>query len=150
MKKVRLALRLCVMVGLILSMGVGAAWAARIAVKSDIANMRFGPGTDHEVLWQVEKYHPFIVMDRKGKWIKVKDYEGDQAWVHESIVSAKVRGVVTVKSKCNVRNKPSTKGDVKFTVEKGVPFKVLKTQGNWLKIQHADGESGWIYKTLVW
>jgi len=37
-----------------------------------------------------------------------------------------------------------------FTVERGVPFKVLKRNGNWIRIEHADGEIGWIYNSLVW
>ncbi|MEA1968433.1 MAG: SH3 domain-containing protein, partial [Thermodesulfobacteriota bacterium] len=39
---------------------------------------------------------------------------------------------------------------VVFSVEKGVPFKVLQKKGNWMKIEHSDGDVGWIYKTLVW
>ena len=42
-----------------------AAAAERLTVKASIANMRSGPGTSHDVLWQVEKYHPFIVVEKK-------------------------------------------------------------------------------------
>ncbi len=142
---------LMVCVGMIL-VGVlaGSAMAARVTVKSKIANMRFGPGTDHEVLWQVEQNHPFSVVEKKGNWIKVKDYEGDMAWLHESLVGKGLKGVITVKSNCNVRSNPSTKSKVLFTVEKGVPFKVMKRKGNWIYIAHADGGKGWIHKSLVW
>ncbi|MGD8882880.1 MAG: SH3 domain-containing protein, partial [Desulfobacterales bacterium] len=36
------------------------------------------------------------------------------------------------------------------TVEKGIPFKVLKRENNWIHIEHADGDKGWIHKSLVW
>lgn len=121
----------------------------RLTVTAGIANMRSGPGTKYDVLWQVEQYHPVIVVEKKGKWYKIKDFENDVAWLHESLLG-KVNGVITIKDKCNVRSRPNTKSPVLFTVERGVPFKVLSRKGNWIKIEHADGDVGWIYKTLVW
>ncbi|NOX33638.1 MAG: SH3 domain-containing protein [Deltaproteobacteria bacterium] len=121
----------------------------RLSVTAGIANMRSGPGTKYDVLWQVEQYHPVIVIEKKGNWYKIKDFENDEAWVHKSLLG-KVQGVITIKDKCNVRSRPSTKSSVVFTVERGVPFKVLSRKGNWIKIEHADGDVGWIYKTLVW
>ena len=121
----------------------------RLSVTAGIANMRSGPGTKYDVLWQVEQYHPVIIVEKKGDWYKIKDFENDAAWLHKSLLS-KIKGVITIKDKCNIRSKPDTKSQVLFTVEKGVPFKVLERKGNWIKIEHADGDVGWIYKTLVW
>ncbi|MCK5162890.1 MAG: SH3 domain-containing protein [Desulfobacula sp.] len=121
----------------------------RLCVTADIANMRSGPGTKHDVLWQVEQYHPVTIVQKKGNWYKIKDFENDVAWLHKSLLG-KLEGVITIKNKCNVRSKPNTKSSILFTVEKGVPFKVLSRKGNWIKIEHADGDIGWIYKTLVW
>ncbi len=121
----------------------------RLSVTASIANMRSGPGTKYDVLWQVEQYHPVKIVKKKGNWYKIKDFENDVAWIHESLLG-KVQGVITNKAKCNVRSGSSKKSQVLFTVEKGVPFKVLAKKGNWLKIEHADGDVGWIYKTLVW
>ncbi len=128
----------------------GAAMAAeRMAVKASIANLRDGAGTKNKVLWQVEKYHPFLVLSKKKDWYEVKDFEGDTAWIHKSLLG-KISAVITTKTKVNVRSKPDKKSKVVLRVERGVPFKVLKRQGNWIRIEHADGEVGWIYKTLVW
>ncbi|MGA7144470.1 MAG: SH3 domain-containing protein [Desulfobacterales bacterium] len=27
---------------------------------------------------------------------------------------------------------------------------MLNRKGSWIHVQHADGDKGWIYKTLVW
>jgi SH3-like domain-containing protein len=121
----------------------------RLSITASIANMRSGPGTKYDVLWQVEQYHPVVIVKKKGNWYKIKDFENDEAWIHKSLLG-KVQGVITIKKKCNIRSGASTKSQVVFTVEKGVPFKVLTKKGNWLKIEHADGDVGWIFKTLVW
>ena len=123
--------------------------AERMAVKAAIANLRNGAGTNFAVLWQVEKYHPFLVIRKKGNWYEVKDFEGDTAWIHNSLLD-KTETVVTVKTKCNVRAEPTTKSPIVLKVERGVPFKVIRQKGNWIKIEHADGEVGWIHRTLVW
>jgi len=121
----------------------------RLAVSSKIANVRSGPGTNYDLLWQVEKYYPLIVLERKEGWIHFKDFEGDEAWIYNSLVE-KMDSVITIKDNCNVRSGPGTNNPIVFTVEKGVPFKVIKTQGKWLKIEHADGDQGWIFKGLLW
>lgn len=122
----------------------------RLSVKTETANIRSGPGTKgYDILWQVERYHPFKVVEKKGKWFRVKDFENDEAWIHQSLL-ADIPSVITIKNKCNVRSKPTTKSSKLFTAERGVPFKVLKRQGNWINVKHTDGDMGWIYKTLVW
>lgn len=129
----------------------GTAWARRMCVKTDIANIRSGPGTQYEVLWRAEKYTPIetIQTDKSGKWYYFKDFEGTKAWIYKDIV-ADIDTVITNRGPCNIRSGPGTNYDVVFQAEKGVPFKVLERKGDWLHIRHADGDTGWIYKILVW
>ncbi|WP_321494626.1 SH3 domain-containing protein [uncultured Desulfobacter sp.] len=121
----------------------------RLSVKTVVANLRNGAGTKYKVLWQVEKYHPFLVINKKQDWYEVKDFEGDTAWIHRTLLG-NTDTVISIKSQCNVRTKPDTSSDIILRVERGVPFKVLAHQGDWIKIEHADGEVGWIFKNLVW
>jgi SH3-like domain-containing protein len=123
--------------------------AERMAVIKSIANVRSGPGTDHAVIWKVEKYHPINVTTVSGKWYQFKDFENDIGWIHKSLVK-KISTVITKKDRCNVREGPGEKHDVIFIVDRGIPFKVEKRQGNWIRIQHADGDAGWIHRSLVW
>lgn len=130
-------------------------WAAtafageRMAVKDDSANIRSGPGTQYEQLWQVEKYHPVIIIEQKGDWCFFQDFEGDKGWIHRSLLD-KTETVIVKANQCNVRTGPGTKNNIAFTVDKGIPFKVLQKKGQWYQIQHADGDRGWIINTLVW
>jgi SH3-like domain-containing protein len=127
----------------------GAVQAERLSVKSDIANIRSGPSTSDAVIWQVEKYHPLNVLRSQGDWCLFEDFEGDRGWIHRSLlVNAKT--VVVKKNQCNVRSGPGTGNAILFTVDKGVPFKVLEEKGKWLHVVHADGDTGWIHRSLVW
>jgi len=123
--------------------------ANTISVSASVANIRSGPGTKYDVLWQVEKYHPLKKIKEQGSWYYFQDFEGDKGWVHKKLVG-KIKSVITIKKTCNVRSGPGKKFKVLFTVEKGIPFKILNRKGGWINIQHSDGDKGWIYKTLVW
>ena len=135
---------------LLLVLGFAAtALAERLAVSAPVANIRSGPGTRHNILWKVEKFFPILVIDKSGEWYQFKDFEGDKGWLHKSLVS-KIPTVITKNDTCNIRSGPGTNHGVLFTVEKGIPFKVLKRKGSWINIEHSDGDKGWIHKALVW
>ncbi|MCD4804228.1 MAG: SH3 domain-containing protein [Desulfobacterales bacterium] len=123
--------------------------AERLTATSSIVNIRSGPGTKYDILWKVGKYHPILVLKKSGSWYRFRDFEGDKGWIHKSLVR-KIPSVITNKENCNVRSGPGTKYKILFATEKGVPFKTLKRKGNWIHVQHADGDKGWIHKSLVW
>ena len=123
--------------------------AERLTATSSIVNIRSGPGTKYDILWKVGKYHPILVLKKSGNWYRFRDFEGDKGWIHKSLVR-KIPSVITNKENCNVRSGPGTKYKILFATEKGVPFKTLKRKGNWIHVQHADGDKGWIHKSLVW
>lgn len=124
-------------------------FAERLSIASSIANIRSGPGTKYDILWQVAKYHPILVLKKSGNWYHFRDFEGDKGWLHKSLVR-NIPSVITNKEKCNVRSGPGTKFKILFTTENGVPFKIIKRKSNWINVQHADGDKGWLHKSLVW
>ena len=150
MKKTVLYLKV-VWFGLIIPGMVFPAYAAdRLTVSVNSAIVRTGPGTNYDIAWEnLDKNYPLEMVNKKGDWYYIRDYENDVGWIHRSNV-ATWDSVITKKDNCNVRSGPSTSSSVVFVVNNGVPFKVLKRKGRWIKIQHADGDSGWIYDSLVW
>jgi len=127
----------------------GAAMAERLAVIKPVANIRSGPGTNYDILWKVEKYYPIVVIEKKDPWYHFKDFEDDKGWVHKSMLG-NIDAIITKKDRCNIRSGAGTDNKILFSVEKGVPFKVIKHEGHWLYIEHADQDKGWIHDSLVW
>jgi SH3-like domain-containing protein len=121
----------------------------RYAVMGNLVNIRSGPGTNYDILWQVEKYYPVNVTEESGSWYKIEDFDGDTGWIHKSLVR-QIPAVITTKDKCNIRSGPGLKYKVLIISEKGVPFKVIERKGNWIHVQHSEGHEGWIHKSLVW
>lgn len=127
----------------------GTALAERYAVSVPKANIRSGPGTQYDWVWQVGQYYPIEVQQKEGNWYYFKDFEGDYGWIHHSLID-KIDTVITDKDKCNIRKGPGTRNDIAFTVGPGISFRIIERKGNWIHVEHADGDRGWIHKSLVW
>jgi len=141
--------RLVVFIVLSLLVCAGEASGKRLAVSVARANIRSGPGTNHNILWSAEKYYPFDVLKKSGRWYKIRDFEGDEGWIHVSLLR-QIPAVVVKARLVNVRERPGTNYKILLQAERGVCFKRLGQKGKWLKVRHADGERGWIHKSLVW
>lgn len=139
---------LFLLAGLIFASDV-AAQTQRMAVASEVANIRSSPGTDSEVLWQVERYYPILIIEKKDPWYRFKDFDGHQGWIHKSMLNTAETVIVRVR-RANVRSGPGTENDIVFDAEKGTPFKIISRKEGWLNVEHADGDRGWIFKSLVW
>lgn len=121
----------------------------RVSVESDRLNVRSGPGSGYDVLWQAEKNYPLEVVEEKGRWVHFKDFEGYEGWVYKPLLGKKKTAVIKV-YKANVRKGPGTDYPVVFTAVKGTPFEVLEIKDNWYQIRHSDGDSGWVSSSLLW
>lgn len=140
---------MAVILGVTMLMGPVAYAAERMAVSANDANIRSGPGPNQDVLWKVEKYYPLDVIETSGVWLRFKDYEGDSGWIHKSLVD-KTPTVVTKQNGCQLRAGPGTEQPVLIKIDKGIPFKVLKREGRWIQVEHADGDKGWLHDSVVW
>jgi SH3-like domain-containing protein len=123
--------------------------AEYLCVQATSAIIRSGPGPSGPVLWKIEKYHPIEVLEKKGDWYRFRDFEGDVGWINKSLLG-KTPAVIVKKDKTPIRSKPDSKADSVFSVDKGVPFKVIQKKGQWIEIEHADGDKGWIHESSVW
>jgi SH3-like domain-containing protein len=123
--------------------------AERMSVKVGLANVRTKPDAKSEIAWQVTKYHPFLILKKKGDWYECKDFEGERGWLFKKLL-VKTATVITLKENCNIRSGPGSKNRILFIVDREVPLKVLKRDGRWIKVEHEDGDQGWIHASLVW
>jgi len=57
-----------------------------IITKGEKNNIRSGPGTKFEKHFMVDDGIPFKVIGREGAWIHVEHSDGDQGWIHKSLV----------------------------------------------------------------
>jgi SH3-like domain-containing protein len=119
-----------------------------VSVVKDGVNLRSGPTTSHEILFQLPKGYPLKVLAREKKWLKVSDYEDDKGWIYASLVSG-TPYVIVKADEGNVRSGPGTDNDKIGKVVRDVILKKIGTEGDWFQVRHPE-LTGWIYRNLVW
>ncbi len=137
------------MLGLPLLLTASSASAETLSVKLASANFRARPHEAAELKFSADKFFPVDVVEKKNGWAKVRDFEGDEAWVLERALG-NTQSVVVSAEKANIREAANTTSDVLFTVKRGEVFKVESRQGNWLKVVDANGDGGFIRDDMTW
>lgn len=133
---------------------VSPALAKMVSVIGDNVNLRSGPGTKYSVKWKYGSGFPLKVLEEKGGWLKVEDFEGDSGWLYEKLTSRNGHMIVKVhknqNKKVNIRSGPSTKYKIVGKAYYGVVFKTIKQQNGWAHVKHDSGLEGWIKRSLLW
>ena len=126
--------------------------AEALCVKDKKANLRSGPGKHNEKLWTVLKYMPFRQIGREGKWLKVKDLDGDIYWIYRTITTKAYMCAVIKNHKTNLRQGPGTKfPQVEWSpIDKYFSMKVLKIKESWVHAEDSTGDRAWVHRSLVW
>ena len=145
-----LFLRRCVALLAFLCCSAGAAQASdMVSVAGAEVNMRSGPGTRHEAVWALARGYPLVVVGRQGKWLKVRDFENDQGWVYRSLTDRTPHHIVKAPV-ANLRRTPSTRATIVGKALYGDVLRTLDRRGQWIKVRHEAGITGWIATRLVW
>ena len=128
--------------------------AEMLSVNGDKVNLREGPGRKYTVKWEYGDGFPLTVVKKKGKWVKVEDFEGDSGWVHRSLLADNPRMIVKVNRNknngINIREQPGTKRKIIGKAYYGVVFKTIEQRSGWVRVKHSTGLEGWIKRTLLW
>jgi SH3-like domain-containing protein len=150
------AVRVVTLILLLFFTGVtsDAAAITMVSVAGEKVNMRKGPSTKYAVKWELGKGFPLRVIGSQGNWLKVSDFESDVGWVYKKLVNRNPHLVVKVNKKsqkrANIRSGPGTKYKIVGKAEYGVVFKTLQRGDGWVKVQHEQGLTGWVKRSLLW
>jgi SH3-like domain-containing protein len=120
-----------------------------VRVKVEVANIRSGPGTAHDLLWSVEQNYTLRVVGRQRQWLKTVDFIGDEGWVYAPLTD-RAPAVVVRADLANARAGPGTRYAIRYVAEWGTGFRVVGRKGRWLRVEHAGEGPGWIHANLVW
>lgn len=57
-----------------------------VITRTDMVNIRSGPGTQNDIVFKAEKGVPFRVLQQKGDWIHIESSDGNKGWIHKDLV----------------------------------------------------------------
>jgi len=128
-----------------------------VSLKAKRVNLRVGPGQNYAVAWLYTKAGvPMEVIQEYDNWRRVRDAEGTEGWVYQSLLSGE-RTAVTAPWKMDeakdefidMHREARSNADVVARLEPGVVVVVKACNGDWCEAQ-ADGADGWVQQNEIW
>lgn len=106
-------------------------------------NMRTGPGTRYPVEWvYVQRNMPVEITAEFDVWRKVRDVDGTEGWVHQSMLTGK-RTVMVRDGLEPLRRDPEAGSPAIARIEPKVIGKLLSCRDAWCKVE-ISGLRGWM------
>lgn len=121
-----------------------------VSIKADEARMRTGPSTEFPVKWVFKrKLLPLKVVAVHEDWRKIQDPDGDQGWMHLSLISPDRTALVTGTGVGALRDEPQATARIAWRVEPGVVGRIEECQKGWCRLDVA-GRTGYIEAERLW
>lgn len=122
-------------------------WAA---LQGEKTYVRAGPGLRYPIKWIFRKRSlPVEIVQEFDSWRKIRDWEGGEGWVHQSLLTgartAMVRGDMLVP----LRDGPDTERRMIARMEPMVVASIERCTPGWCRVQ-ADGFRGWVQRNFLW
>lgn len=125
-----------------------------VTLRPDKVYARTGPALRYPVRWVFRKAGlPVEVIQEFDNWRKIRDRDGSEGWVHQSLLSG-ARGVI-VKGEPGgeplpLRHDPGENAPLVARIEPGTVARLEDCNDeSWCEIK-VQGFDGWIEKPLVW
>jgi len=138
--------------GLLLLLMVGRVVSAAdfVSVRDSSAILYDAPSIEAKKLYVVNRYMPFEQVVTLNSWVKVRDRSGGLYWIEKRALSNN-RQVFALLSLVNVRAKPDASSKQVFQIRQQVALQMIESTGTgWIKVQHQDGNIGYVRGTEVW
>ena len=131
--------------------GTGLPLPRFVSLRANEVNLRTGPGVQYPVDWvYLRRNLPMEIITEYGTWRKVRDWQGSQGWVHQSMVSG-IRTFIITGNTRSVRRKADAKSPPVVTLEVGVIGKLVSCPdiNGWCRVE-IDGNKGWLRRVDFW
>ena len=126
-----------------------------VSLKSNRVNLRIGPGLNYPVEWLYLKSGvPMEVIQEYDNWRRVRDAEGAEGWINQSLLSGRRTAVAAPwqrgeDTELLLRTGPDTTSRIVAKLEPGVIGTLKTCNGQWCEMEFS-GHRGWISQTQIW
>lgn len=154
------SLRMGVVLGLLLALAPAAARSGEtsglplprfVSLRSDEVNLRTGPGVRYPIDWiYARKDLPVEVIAEFEAWRKIRDWQGTEGWVHQSMLSGR-RMMVVLGGDHTLRAADADSAESVAVVEPGVLGRVLQCPRNrdFCRVE-INQMQGWLHREEIW
>lgn len=124
-----------------------------VSLKAEKVNVRRGPSSDHAVAWVFQrKGLPVEIVAEFDNWRRIRDSDGEEGWILQSLLSGKRTAVVAPwrdGQSLTLYDRPNAAGAKVAIVGAGVVANIEGCNGDWCEIT-AGGYDGWLEQNQLW
>jgi SH3-like domain-containing protein len=124
-----------------------------VSLKRSKVNVRRGPSNEHKIAWIFKfKGLPVEIIAEFEHWRRIRDSEGQEGWVYQSLLTGKRMISVAPWRKgaaIQLRDEPTPAATVLANVSAGAVGEVKKCTGNWCNVALGSYQ-GWISQSMLW
>ena len=122
-----------------------------VSLRAGKVNMRSGPGVQYPVDWVYKRRHlPIEVIAEFQTWRKVRDHQGTQGWVHQTMLDGERTAIVLGRTR-TLRADASSDARALARLEPDVIGRIAACpkDSGWCRVRAA-GFEGWIRRVELW
>jgi len=121
-----------------------------VSLKSDRVYVRAGPAMRYPIKWVYKRGGaPVEITQEFEAWRKIRDVEGEEGWVHQTLLSGSRAALVQGEELVLMRDKPDEKARLVARLEPDVVARIEKCDKGWCKLDAA-GFRGWVERKSIW
>ncbi len=121
-----------------------------VSLRSNKVYVRTGPALRYPIKWIFKKKSlPIEIIQEFDTWRKIRDIDGEEGWIHQSLLSGKRTALISEEAGAYILRKLSENAQPAALLEKNVLVHIEKCQGAWCYIT-TEGFKGWIERKSIW
>ncbi|MCA3245883.1 MAG: SH3 domain-containing protein [Azospirillum sp.] len=123
-----------------------------VSLRSEEVNLRTGPGVRYPVEWVfVRRQMPVEILQEFENWRRVRDREGTEGWVHQSMLAGRRTAIVLGEAgrPAELRRRAEDGAPALARIEPGVIATLIECAGAWCRLE-AGGFRGWMPRAGLW
>ena len=121
-----------------------------VSLKSDNSNLRVGPSKNYPIkLRYIVANTPVEIIDEYQDWRKINDYEGNEGWLHKSLIKGKRFAIVNTPYQEGLQVFNNPKGNNIGKIGKKNILEIKTCLMHWCKIKYRKN-TGWVNKLNLW
>jgi len=122
-----------------------------VSLRTNPINLRTGPGVRYPVDWvYVRRQLPVEVIGEFDTWRRIRDQDGAEGWVHQSMLSGKRTAVVRGTAQ-GLKRAGEDSAEVVTTLDAGVIVNLLRcpVESGYCRVE-VENIQGWLKRDQVW
>lgn len=121
-----------------------------VSLRSNKVYARTGPALRYPIKWVYQREEmPVEIVQEYGNWRKIKDVNGDDGWIHQSLITGERTILIQAQDLVPMHEGFSLESRLVARLEPEVVASIDKCIDSWCRIE-TGGYHGWVERNYLW